>query len=114
MRRTTVHGTTTQGIVTRGASDLPLGGMQGKCEDLRIQRTRKVVQEKRLYEAVRKEAKLVILEGGAQGFVLSLPSTLRLRCYSPRVTFMEPRGKHKERDPLGQKETRKEKERYYC
>lgn len=40
----------------RGASDLPLGGMQGKCEDLRIQRTRKVVQEKtRLYKEVRKE-----------------------------------------------------------
>lgn len=40
------HGTTTN-RVTRGASDLPLGGMQAKFEILRIQRTKAVVQEKR-------------------------------------------------------------------
>lgn len=60
-----------------------------------------------------KEAKMVILEGAAQGFAASLPSTLRLRCYLPRATFMELKGKHKEGEPLRQKETRKEGERYY-
>lgn len=59
-----------------------------------------------------KEAKMVILEGAAQGFAASLPSTLRLRCYLPRATFMELKGKHKEGEPLRQK-TRKEGERYY-
>lgn len=61
---------------------MPLGGVQAKVEVLRIQKTRGTVQEKtELGYGVGKEAKVVILGGGAQSFALSLPSTLRLRCY---------------------------------
>lgn len=61
---------------------MPLGGVQAKVEVLRIQRPREMVQKKtKLVYGVGKEAKMVILGEGAQGFALSLPSTLRLRCY---------------------------------
>lgn len=60
---------------------MPLGGVQAKVEVLRIQRTTEKMKKTKLGYGVGKEAKMVILGGGGQGFALSLPSTLRLRCY---------------------------------
>lgn len=61
---------------------MPLGGVQAKVEALRMQKTREMVQKKtKLGYTVGKEAKIVILGGGAQDSAPSLPSTLRLRCY---------------------------------
>lgn len=102
-----------QQMDNRGASDMPLGGVQAKVEVLRMQGPREMVQKKtKLVHGVGKEAKMVILGGGTQVFALSLPSTLRLRCYYKGIPFMEPRGEYKEGKPLGQKCLGKKK--FYC
>lgn len=76
------HGTATN-RVTRGASDLPLGGMQAKVENLRIQNQCSSAGEQAL-RGTGKEAKMVILEKSSPELCSIPPSTLRLRCFFKR------------------------------